>query len=208
MAKIQGLGATGPIHIIDGGSSGATAKTDANAFIIESDDDTGLSIITPNDKIAKIAMGDPEDADRLFFIFNQSTSVGSFQIGDVPALNIDTTGVIINEGGSTGKHLRCEGQTITDLLFVDSTGENVHINNTTGATTSKGNLHVGIGTAPTAALAGGIVIGAKDSSVGSTDATLELWLETAPIAVGTFTASHKMPWWVNGVEYHIQLDAV
>ena len=57
-------------------------------------------------------------------------------------------------------------------------------------------------------LTGGVYVTARDSSAGSADSTLALDLETAPIVVGSFTASHKFPIWINNVEYHIQLDAV
>jgi len=90
---------------------------------------------------------------------------------------------------------------------IDSTG-NLVLGSGSAATTSQGNINIPINTSPTASLANGIVLGSKDSSAGSTDATLEMWLETAPIAVGTFTPSHKFPIWINGTEYHIQLDAV
>lgn len=53
-----------------------------------------------------------------------------------------------------------------------------------------------------------IEIYAKDSSAGATDATLALRVETNPVAIGSFTATHKIPIWINGVEYHISLDAV
>lgn len=62
-------------------------------------------------------------------------------------------------------------------------------------------------TALTAAGSGEIKLGAKDSSVGA-KATLDLRTEEAVVVVGTFTPSHKLAIWINGVEYHIQLDAV
>jgi hypothetical protein len=52
-----------------------------------------------------------------------------------------------------------------------------------------------------------VVIGQKDSSVGST-ATLDIETEEDVVVVGTFTPSHKLAVWINGTEYHIQLDAV
>lgn len=52
-----------------------------------------------------------------------------------------------------------------------------------------------------------VLIGQKDSTGGS-KATLDIELEDDPVVVGTFTASHKVPVWINGTEYHISLDAV
>jgi hypothetical protein len=57
-------------------------------------------------------------------------------------------------------------------------------------------------------LDGGVYITARDSSVGAADSTLAIDLEAAPIVIGSFTASHKFPIWINNAEYHIQLDAV
>lgn len=61
--------------------------------------------------------------------------------------------------------------------------------------------------APGDQTAGTVLIGQKDSSVGST-ATLDIETEEDVVAIGTFTPSHKFAVWINGVEYHIQLDAV
>ena len=57
-------------------------------------------------------------------------------------------------------------------------------------------------------IAGSIKLYSKDSSAGSTDSTLAMTTETNPVVVGTFTPTHKFPVWINGTEYHIQLDAV
>lgn len=69
-------------------------------------------------------------------------------------------------------------------------------------------LGIGIGTAPSTSAADTIQIFAKDSSDGSTNATLALYLEQAVEAIGTFTPSHKIKVWINGIEYWLQLDAV
>jgi len=63
------------------------------------------------------------------------------------------------------------------------------------------------GPAPGTQAAGKVAIGQKDSSVGST-ATLDIETEEDVVVIGTFTASHKIAVWINGVEYHISLDAV
>jgi len=58
------------------------------------------------------------------------------------------------------------------------------------------------------AIANGVVLYAKDSSDGATNSTLALYCEQAPEATGTFTQTHRMKIWINGVEYWISLDAV
>ena len=162
-------------------------------------------------------------------IINGSTGGTAHSTGDV---------LVVEGLGSAGITILCETGFNAALLFGDGAGQRdgrilyAHANNSMvfstadiagfeidgnqniilgaapTATTAAGNLHIPIDTSPTAAIVGGIVIGSKDASAGATDATLELWLETAPIAVGTFTASHKFPIWINGAEYHLELDAV
>lgn len=82
-----------------------------------------------------------------------------------------------------------------------------------GATASFGTsaravLAIANGIAPTTEPANMIQIYSIDDTAGSPGATLGLGLENDPIAIGTFNASHKIPVWINNVEYHIQLDAV
>jgi len=64
------------------------------------------------------------------------------------------------------------------------------------------------GTVPSSSPAGMVQIYADDSSVGAANATLALRTEQAVEDVGTFTATHKLRVWINGVEYWITLDAV
>ncbi len=54
----------------------------------------------------------------------------------------------------------------------------------------------------------GIIIHAKDSSDGTANSTLALYLEQAPEATATFTQTHRLKVWINGTEYYLSLDAV
>ena len=69
-------------------------------------------------------------------------------------------------------------------------------------------LGVKANTEPAAQPTNQIQIYSKDSSDGSDNATLGLMLEQDVEVIGTFTASHKVKVWINGVEYWMQLDAV
>jgi hypothetical protein len=71
-----------------------------------------------------------------------------------------------------------------------------------------GPLQIGIGTALGSALANTIGISARDSSDGSANATLALYLEQAPEATASFTQTHRLKIWVNGTEYYLGLDSV
>ncbi|KKK93390.1 hypothetical protein LCGC14_2693380 [marine sediment metagenome] len=208
MAKIQGLATTGPLHILTG-SSGATASVDGDELIIEGSTNAGISILVPDDgSIATLYMGGPSNSIEGGFEYTPSTNLFQVYAANEEIFRMNAAGIIFNKNGLSGHDFTIESDTLAALFHLNAGDENIIINGSTSAASSKGNLHINNGTSPSAALAGGIVIGAKDSSVGSTDATLEIWLETAPIAVGTFTASHKIPIWFNGVEYHLELDAV
>jgi len=63
-------------------------------------------------------------------------------------------------------------------------------------------------TPSTSAPTNGIILHAKDSSDGSANSTLALYLEQAVEAIGVFVESHKIKVWINNVEYWISLDAV
>lgn len=58
------------------------------------------------------------------------------------------------------------------------------------------------------AVANSIVLYAKDSSDGATNSTLSLYTEQVPEATATFTQTHRVKIWWNGVEYWLSLDAV
>ena len=98
-------------------------------------------------------------------------------------------------------------------LFISDSGGigkvgNVGVGTTVFGSNAESVLGIKIKTAPTTAPADMIQLYAKDSSDGAANATLALQLEQAVEAIGTFTPSHKLKVWINGVEYWIQLDAV
>ena len=64
------------------------------------------------------------------------------------------------------------------------------------------------GTVPSSSPAGMIQIFADDSSDGAANATLAFRTEQAVEATATFTQSHRLQVWVNGVEYFLSLDDV
>lgn len=201
----------GLLHIQSGSAGAVTASTSANELVLESSSAVtmGLSLIGTNTSTQFIVFGDTDASAEAFFSFNHNNNTLAFKnkAGVGVPLKITETEVIINAIASATVDFRVEGDTITDLLFIDVSADNVHINNTTNAATALGHLHIGTGISPTAVLADGIVLGSKDSAVGSLLAVPELWIENPPEVIGTFTPSHKFKTWINGVEYFIQLDA-
>lgn len=87
-------------------------------------------------------------------------------------------------------------------------GTHVGINTTTFDGTADGTLTIKNGTEPGAVVTDSIQVYAKNSTQGTMLSTLGLYLEEPPASIGSFTATHKIPVWINGTEYHIQLDAV
>lgn len=135
-----------------------------------------------------------------------STSTGALTIFAPRVTFTDWDGLVIGydwnpttPGNIAGAHLAARFATGAVLLGGTTKGAN---------TGDKVFIIENAGTNATAAQTNGIVIHAKDSSAGSANSTLALYLEQAVEAIGTFTPSHKIRWWINNIEYWIQLDAV
>lgn len=121
----------------------------------------------------------------------------------------NTSGAVsfdVFKGDNTG-NVNCSFAGNTNS-YVSALLGNFGIKTTTWGTSAVGVLGIGNGTEPSTSPANMIQIYSKDSSAGSANATLAFRTEQAVEAIGTFTASHKIRVWLNGVEYHIQLDAV
>lgn len=128
----------------------------------------------------------------------------------------DIGGTFALGSGTVGKFTRWDSSNeITDTVLQEDGSGNVLLltkNFLLGTSSVDGSankvLTIGIGTEPGAAVTDAIQIFAKDSTDGSSNATLAMVLEQPVEVIGTFTASHKIQVWINGVEYHIQLDQV
>jgi len=97
----------------------------------------------------------------------------------------------------------------TANTIIQPTSGNLGLGVTAFGTSADGVIGINAdGTIPSTSPAGMIQIFADDSSDGAANATLALRTEQAVETIGTFTASHKLKIWINGVEYWFQLDAV
>ncbi len=92
-------------------------------------------------------------------------------------------------------------------IVIDNDG-NIGIGTALHGTNAASVLSMINDVAPTTDIANGIQLFSVDATVGDAEATLGLFTEQAVEAIGTFTPSHKLAIWHNGVEYHIQMDAV
>lgn len=150
-----------------------------------------------------------------------------------PSDPLHVTGIVrIMESGDTTNYTRI--QSSTDTTFIDSFGTaassgairlrtndaardalqvdalgNIGISTTTFGTNADGVLGIlNAGVVPASSPANMIQIYSKDSSDGSTNATLAIRTEQAPESTGTFTQTHRLQIWVNETEYFLPLDAV
>lgn len=138
----------------------------------------------------------------LFFSATNTTSIQTINFKDSAG---SATGKIFYEHSTDNMWFT----TAATSAMVITSGNNVKIGNSfTMGTSAAKVLGIDIGTEPSTSPAGMIQMYAKDSSDGTTNATLGLRTEQAVEAIGTFTPSHKLKIWINAVEYWIQLDAV
>lgn len=137
------------------------------------------------------------------------TNAQEFRIYNTDGVTIDeftSMGFLNNANVFTIQTEQAGGGTVRDFAFM---GGNVGVGVTTFGTSAANVLGITAdGTVPSTSPAGMIQIFGDDSSLGATNATLAVRTEQAVEAIGTFTASDKLRIWINGVEYHIQLDAV
>lgn len=170
----------GFFHIKNGDSGVPSLNVLADDFFIESDGNTGMSIGACSSCAASI--------------YFASTGGGEDDIGRIDYFNASE-----RMGFSTNGNRQ---------MTLDGSG-NIGLSGITDFSNGTRVLEIDAdGTVPTSSPAGQIQIFADDSTDGATNATLAMRLEQAVEVIGTFTPSHKLKIWINGVEYLIQLDAV
>ena len=79
------------------GTSGATASVDADEFVVEDDDNAGISILTPAEKLGGIAFGRPASIYAGGIVYNHLTGFNSM------TLKVDgESTMILFSGGNMG----------------------------------------------------------------------------------------------------------
>jgi len=167
------------------------------------------------------------ELERLRFIINEMKGTAQWYVSEWSTLALGATPSVtgtIRMTNNEGINWRnaADDNNIAGIILNGS--DQIQISNASITVTIDDNLGINVtafgtggtsvlgidadGTVPSTSPAGMIQIFADDSSAGATDATIAFRFETDPIVVGTFTPSHKFPLWINGTEYHIQLDAV
>jgi hypothetical protein len=146
-----GIGTTNPsgsLHI-QNGTSGATASLDADDLIVEGNDNSGISILTPSNKKGNLFFGDPSDneAGGLSYIRYPFGDKLNITIGGNIVLIVSENGSIATSTGATlssaGGWYAASGARIQGAWVV--------ANSATDTSTFAGNVtidgNVGIGTA-------------------------------------------------------------
>ena len=119
------------------GSSGATANTNADAIVIENNDKTGLSILTPNTSEGLIFFGDPEDDNIGRIVYNHSNNEMSFVTNNNTRLVVDSSGNVgIGETNPSAK-LEITGTDTEPLTVLNNTVYTFAAN----VATSQSNTH-------------------------------------------------------------------
>ncbi len=145
----------GKVHVKEGVSGVVGTSGDANTLILESDDNGGISILTPNNKVASIFFQDPEYSQPGSIRYNHNLNSLYIATNNVDRLVIDSSG----------------NTTLSNDLFVTGNlivnGTTTTINSTTVTVDDK-NIELGSVAVPTDATADGGGITLK----GTTDKTI------------------------------------
>ncbi len=134
----------GAVHInIDGGSIPATA---ASVGLIVSNtsaaaDNAEISLISGASGIVVLNLGDTADEDRARVTFTNGTDLLQFIVGGDtnPQVNINSAGVIFNEGGQSTYDLRIESNNSTDMFFLDSGNDRIQMQKDNGSLPARSN---------------------------------------------------------------------
>jgi len=176
------------------GNRSNTTQPAASAYNVCLGSDVWLSAANLNQAIA-IGSSVSAGADHAFVI-GSGTLSGN-------AIDNDESNTLLLGWNSTSPSFRWtknsnfvlrSDSAITATTHYDTTGTNV--------------ITIHNGTETSGSITDAIQIYAKDATAGGANSTLSLYCEQAVEAIGTFTPSHKLAVWINGTEYHIQLDAV
>ena len=182
-----GIGTTSPsstLHVagsgrISQGASGATASVDADEFVVEDDDNAGISILTPSNKTGNLFFGDTSNVSRGGFTYSRGPFPGTdslkLRVGASDSLHFQDSGGINSETGA----FLSSGGAWTSASGAQIEGDWVVASDAGAASTFAGTLGVGT-TSPSSTLhvvgdgrftTGGLFEGNTEVSLGTSGAT-------------------------------------
>lgn len=108
---------------INGGASGLTAAdVDADNLVIHGSGNTGISILTPNNRTGNIYFGDPENDNAGAIAYNHVTDTFLITCGITAGLEVSATGLRLQQGNYT---LNLTG--VNDFEISEDSANVVHI---------------------------------------------------------------------------------
>ncbi len=105
--------------VADGDSGQNSPSANANTFVIEKNDNCGLSILAATNAYSSIHFGDSGDTDIGQIFYNHSADTMEFHANATQIFTIHTSGVVFNEG-SNDQNFRVESNGNTHAIFVDA----------------------------------------------------------------------------------------
>lgn len=117
-----GIGLPDPdakLHVMTASAGAIIPSLFADELVLENDDHGGLTILTPNDKVATIYFGDPDNNDVGQISYNHAVDTLTLTAGTVNAVNIIATAC--NPGADNTISLGNAGNRWTQVFAVSST---------------------------------------------------------------------------------------
>ena len=134
---------------VNAGASGATPDTAADDLVVHHNNDTGVSILTPNSKIGSLFFGDPENAKSGGYRYNHATNMLTALINGTDATTLSTVGfriligaLLLNLSGATDFVIEETGTTNVVRLGAQGAGTGISIDVATGNVTFNNNVTV------------------------------------------------------------------
>jgi len=117
-AQASTISTTSPVTITEGGGSGATPNVYADQLVVDKNNETGVSILTPNNKYGYLVFGDPDDASIGGVAYNHSTDTLYLRAGGGNDVNVDSSGNVNVTSGTVD----VTGVTDGNIPYMQSTG--------------------------------------------------------------------------------------
>ena len=117
----------GSVHIVQASSGGATPHGAANGMVIESNTNTGISMLTPNSAVGNIYFGDPQLAYSGIIRYQHDADIMSLWANGAIKFNITPTSANVYSGTDFSVDI--------NTLYVDSSGNKIGVGTITPTNT-------------------------------------------------------------------------
>lgn len=104
IGNTAGTNEIGPTRVRTG-DSGGTAPSFADDFVVESDGNTGITILSPSNQSCRISFGDADAANPAFVAYNHTTNEMEFGAAGGARMRIKSDGIYYVDGGGVEEKL-------------------------------------------------------------------------------------------------------